>query len=173
MSSLIKAIERSNNERAVQQDEISIPAKQASGEVVQDGLANRYKVALGIVVLVSIALVVYRFYGSPAMPVSAANDFNLPVVANSSAGASLPPLLSTASSEQLVSLPNIAYQAHVVFDDVSKNFVVINGERLAAGDMLGDWRVDAVYARQLILEHNNLLMRLPANTNFNHRATDQ
>jgi hypothetical protein len=71
---------------------------------------------------------------------------------------------ASIDAADLAGLPSIAYQAHAVFVDATENFVVLNGNKLQVGSMIGEWQIDAIYDRELVLSKDEQLIRIPALT---------
>ncbi len=166
MSALMKALERSKQQRE-SDDSIggdnhlsaAEPPKALSGSLVL-GLA----IALLMAAVVTGAVYWVDNQGTADLDVQLSTD--LPIEPT------IPILpVTQLTKEQSAGLPNISYQAHVVFEDASKNYVIINGQQYQLGDDLGDWRVDAIYQRELILAKGSLLVRLPALTGFVHTTS--
>jgi len=79
-------------------------------------------------------------------------------------------LISTLPSEQLKRLPNLRFQAQAYYGSSEQDFVIINGTRYQAGDLISGLTLTQITEWGIVLSFGNQQYRLPANTNFIHRS---
>jgi len=79
-------------------------------------------------------------------------------------------LITVLSKAQLQGLPNIEFQAQAYYGDVSRDFVILNGERHVVGSSVGSLTVSQITPWGIVLTLESKHYRLPANTNFVHRS---